>query len=317
MITGIKEVGDVLKIIQPHKETSVYVGKVVAKEADGSDILLDSSQVFGTTHSYVENRGSTYINSIQSNNRHLYYMDISTGEFIRSSANGQLAISTHYNMASWFETKAQYLRTYNGFTDIIVACDNYYNEVLVSFIAGTTIETVVFSEEEQDNGWMYFATYKNDTAIPENFAYQGDTLLSFIKGAMYRHNVGTNNTFYGKLHSCAIKFIINLPAYASKRFTGIRINSNKNIWNATFTIPTQGEYKAQETRLLPTLLKWINNRLHSDIFGNILTKAGVADIQKLYDGEDLVGELMYVELTNNDNSDVILGEVEVNFKINE
>jgi hypothetical protein len=158
---------------------------------------------------------------------------------------------------------------------------------------------------------------RGQSYIPENFAFQGDTLLSWMQGGMYRHNIGQNNTFYGKLHSCAIKFIINLPAYASKRFTGIRVNSNKNIWDATFTIPNQGEYKAQETRLLPTLFKWINNRLHSDVLGNILTKAGLVDIQKLYDGEDLVGELMYVELTNNDNSDVVLGEVEVNFKINE
>lgn len=315
-ITGIEQVGDVLKIIQPHKETSVYIGKLLVKEANGEDIFIDSSQVFGTKNDYIETRGSTYRNSIVRNDRQLYYFDESTGEIIRSSANGQLPISSHYWMNSWFEDKAREIREYVGEKDVIISCDNAYGDVVVSFIIGNNIETIIFREKEGESGWMCFATYRNDADIPENFAFQGDTFISFMRGHLYLHNVGTANRFYNKQHGCNIEFVVNLPPYVSKSFSNIRISTTTNVWDVEFNIPPKYNYGSQKSILKPTIMSWENNVLRSDIHSNIINRAGLEDIELLYRGHDMIGELMKVKLSNSDSSSVILGEIEVSFNIN-
>lgn len=316
-ITGIQEVGDVLKIIQEHKETSIYVGKIQAKEADGSDIYLDSSNVFGTVNKYIEVRGSKYIRSVVKNNRYLYYFDDSTSEFIRSSANGQLPISSKYHMRNWFETKAKLFREYVGNKDIIVSCDNDYDETMISFVMGNDIESLVFSEEEFDNGWKYFATFKTTTKIPDNFAFQGDTSISWMDGQLYLHNVGAHNTFYGEQWGCYIKAAINVPGGVSKRFANIYINSDRNEWDIEFTTEDRVNYGPQKSYLKPSIIKEVNGRLHSTILRNILKRDGVTeDLNLLYNNHDMVGEVLFVKLSSSDSDDVSLGEIEVKFHIN-
>lgn len=316
-IIGIQEVGDVLKVIQEHKETSIYVGKMLAKEADGSDIYLDSSNVFGTVNKYIEVRGSKYIRSIVKNNRYLYYFDDSTSEFIRSSANGQLPISSKYHMRNWFETKAKLFREYVGNKDIIVSCDNDYDETMISFIMGNNIESLVFSEEEFDNGWKYFATFKTTIKIPDNFAFQGDTSISWMDGQLYLHNVGTHNMFYGQQWGCYIKAAINVPGGISKRFANIYINSNRNEWDVEFTTEDRVNYGPQKSYLKPSIIKEMNGRLHSTILRNILKRDGVTeDVNLLYNNHDMVGEVLFVKLSSSDSDDVSLGEIEVKFHIN-
>lgn len=316
-ITGIQEVGDVLKVIQEHKETSIYVGKMLAKEADGSDIYLDSSNVFGTVNKYIEVRGSKYIRSIVKNNRYLYYFDDSTSEFIRSSANGQLPISSKYHMRNWFETKAKLFREYVGNKDIIVSCDNDYDETMISFVMGNDIESLVFSEEEFDNGWKYFATFKTTTKIPDNFAFQGDTSISWMDGQLYLHNVGAHNMFYGEQWGCYIKAAINVPGGVSKRFANIYINSDRNEWDIEFTTEDRVNYGPQKSYLKPSIIKEVNGRLHSTILRNILKRDGVTeDLNLLYNNHDMVGEVLFVKLSSSDSDDVSLGEIEVKFHIN-
>lgn len=315
-ITGIQNSGDVLKVIQEHKETSIYIGKIIAKEADGSDMLLESDRVFGTKNEYTEMRGSKYVNSIQSNNRNLYYFDDSTGELVRSAPNGQLPISSEYHMGNWFEKKAKELREYVGTKDVIISCDNDYNDVLISFIIGNTIETIVFYEREGEKGFTHFAYYKTDTKIPEMFAFQGDTHISFMDGKLYLSNNGANNTFFGYLHPCSVKLAANgLPLY-SKRFSNIWINSDKNIWDVEFTSENRVNYGLQKSILKPTVIEELNGRLHAQMLKNIIDRDGTENMSLLYNGHDMVGEIMFAELSNDDDSDVTLGEVEIKYYLN-
>lgn len=315
-ITGICEVGDVLKIIQEHKETSIYVGKTLAKQADGTDIYLDSTNVFGTANKYIETRGSRYIRSIIRNNRYLYYFDDTTGEFIRSSANGQMPISSYYKMKNWFEKKAKSLReSTEAAKDVIVSCDNDYNEVLITFIIGTEIETFVFHEDEINPGWEYFATYESETSIPENFAFHGDTLVSFLQGHLYLHNVGALNTFYGKVHECGIMSVVNMYAGNTKRYSSIHVSCNNNIFSFEFNIPEGLNYPEQKSILLPAFMREKENAIYSDILRNIIGRDGIENISLLYNGTRLVGETMTVTLTDTSDEDVRLGLMEVNFLI--
>lgn len=316
-ITGVEEVGGTLKVIQEHKEISVVVGQVTQKDADAGDYIYTGDGLFGAYRRYIEARGTKYRNSLVLNDRYLYYFDVSTGEMVRSSANGQLPISSKYHMRNWFENKSRAFREYTGHKDIIVSCFNDYEETSISFIMGDEIETVVFSEEEFDNGWKYFATYRNDTNIPENFGFIGDTTVSWMNGQLYLHNTGEHNNFYGKQHGCYIKASINVPGGVSKRFANIYINSNRNDWDVEFTTEDRVNYGPQKSILKPSIIKEVNGRLHSDILKNIIKRDGVTeDISALYSGHDLVGEVLFVKLSNEDSDNVLLGEIEVKFHIN-
>ena len=314
-ITGIENVGDVLKVIQPHKETSVYIGKNAVKQADGSNIVLSTDKIFGSVNPYIEFRGTTYRRSMVSNRRYLYYFDESTGEFIRSSANGQLAISSYYRMRSWFERKARELREYSGEKDIIVGINNDNDEVYITFITGNKWETLVFLEEEENKGWAYFCTLVDETGKGhDNFLWYGDIMLSTHNGRLFEHDSEADlNTFYGKHHSSRLDFYVNKAASIEKRFSNIRMSTNKNIWDIEMAIPEGLNYGNQKTVLKPTILREREGQIVSDILRNIISENGNENVSLLRRGSRMTGEYMKISLTEQSVEDAELREIEVSY----
>ena len=219
-------------------------------------------------------------------------------------------------MGNYFEKKAKELREFEGRKDVIISFDNDYNDVLITFIIGNDIETVVFYEKEGEKGFHYFATYRTDEKIPEMFGFYGDNHFSFLEGNFYLSSEGENNTFYGQLHPCKVKLAINVQPMSSKRYSNIWINSNKNIWDVEFTSENRVNYGLQKSILRPSIIEELNGRLHASMLKNMIGRDGTEDIELLHNGHDMVGEIMFAELSNNDDSDVTLGEVEVKFYLN-
>lgn len=317
-IVGIEEVGDLMKVIQAHKETSVYIGKVTAKEADGTDITLLSDSVFGAFNRYVPFRGTTYRRSMTVNNRYLYYFDETTGEFIRSASNGQIAISSSYGMKSWFEDKAKELRESTESKDVIVGINNQYDEVYITFIIGSTTETLVFFEDdlEENKGFKYFLQLQNGERIPEHFSFYGDNMYSWTKGFMYEHDTGdTLNNFYGAQKSCSVTFFVNGAGGVQKRLSNIEIGSNKNIWDVEVTVEPGLNYDNQKTILKPGIIRESGNRLVSTFLRNILDRTGTENLQLLHTGHEMIGDEFSVTLSNDDAQEVLLKDVLVKFTI--
>jgi hypothetical protein len=294
----------------------VYVGKNYVKQGDGSDIVIASDKVFNTPNRYIEFRGTTYRKSLISNNRYLYYFDESTGEFIRSSANGQMALSSYYRNRTYFEAKAKELREYTGEKDVIVGINNDNEEVYLTFCKYGESETFVFSEEEENKGWMYFCELYNDTSIPENFAHYGDIMFSFVDGSLWIHDqTNSLNMFYGKQHYASLEFYVNKYANIVKRFKNIRISTTDNIWTIEFTIPTGLNYGNQKTTLIPAQLREREGQITSDILRNIINRNDTEDLSLLYRGQRMTGEFMKVKLSESSTDDAELREVEVKFLI--
>ena len=314
-ITGVEEMGGTLKVIQTHKESSIMIGEVTAKQADMGDWIFIGDTVFGAVRRYEEDRGTIYRRSFAVNNRYAYYFDEATGEFIRSSPNGQAAISKEYNMQNWFEKKAKELREYTGVKDVITAFDNDYEEVIVTFRMGNENETVVFCEKEGSKGWNYHGKYYSDNDVPEDFASYKDVLISFLNGQLYLHGNGPNNTFYGKLHDCSISFPTNMYPAVMKRYSSIRISSNKNIWYIRFDIEEGENYPTQKSILVPAYMREKENAIYSDILRSILKRNGVEDINIIHTGNRMVGESMVVTLSDATVQSVNLGPTQINFLI--
>ena len=311
-ITVVAEVGDVMKVIQAHKETSVYVGKINVKEAQGQEIIILSDDVFGGFRRYIEDIGTIHQKSAKVAERYLYYFDLSTGDFIRSAANGQASISKEYNMQSWFESKAKEMRETSEFTDVITGINMDHSEVLVTFIVGQVCETIVFSEDDNNKGWMYFL---HTTESPEDYADYGDAMFVFKDGQLWTHNTGAPNNFFGKTESCLLKFVCNGDPVDEKRLTNIEINSDKNIWNVEITSDEGANYGAQKTILTPAIMSTIGNRIVSDVLCNIIGRDGVENLQLLYNGHDMIGDHFLVKLSNDDGEEIYLNETILKYKI--
>ena len=311
-ITGMELAGDVLKVIQAHKESSIYVGKTEVRDGGGNTMLTLSDNTFTNPRVYAEFRGTTYRNSLASNERNVYYFDESTGEFIRSSPNGQEAISTLYGYQSYFEKKAKALREYEGHKDVIVGINNDYKEVYISFIMGTLNETVVFSEDPATKGWKSFISLSSAEGVPELFADFGDRMFSFLNGKLYVHDSGaTLNEFYGEQKDFSIQVPVNNLAHETKRFRNIQISSDDNVFDIQFDIPASNTYRQQRSVLKPSVMRVSNNRIVSDILRNILNELGEEDLNLLYDGQKLIGEYVIVTLSGEGSNEVELREIEV------
>lgn len=313
-IIGIEYVGDVLKVVQEHKETSIYVGKNRVRQGDNNEIVISVDKVFGTPNRYIEFRGTKFRNSLASNLRYMYFFDDTTGEFVRSSPNGQLPVSSDYLMESYFEAKGKELRQSEGFKDVMVGINNDYKEVYISFIIGSTIETVVFSEDDAAKGFKYF--FVCEGAVPENYAWYGDQMYSFLQGALYLHDQSDNyNEFYGVQNECGVSLYVNKYASMVKRFKNIRLSTNQNIWDIAFSIPEGLNYGDQKSLLKPALIRNKDAQGFSDILRNIIDKFGNENLQLLYKGEKMTGEYMKVDITTANGTDVELREIEVKFLI--
>lgn len=312
-ITGIIEVGDVLKIIQEHKETSVYIGKASLKQADGTSITVISDRVFNEGNKYDSLHGTKYPRSISGNERNLYYLDDTTGDLIRSAPNGQESISAHYNMKSYFKAKVAELRASLNYTDVIISIDSLYDEVLITFINGSSSETIAFYEKEGQKGFTYKAHIKPVSGVPDNFAWYGDKLLSFLSGKLYKHNTGEESTFYGDRKPCSISFIVNAGAGDANKFSDIEMSSPDNVWDVQFDIEAGSNYPVQKSILKPGIIREKENRLYSGILRNILGRNNTEDISKLRNGSQMTGETMLVTISNDTAGDYLLKEVEVKF----
>ena len=156
-IEGLRYIGFVLKAIQYYKETSIYISRKEAFNADGSPYYMFTDKVFGTVRREIEKYGTQNPESVVSNNRHLYYWDQFHGAYVRSAANGIIPISDLYKMRKWFRKKADQFEGVpyeERYIQSVFSTDN--DELIVVFGARANTaydEAIVFNETE--NRWKY------------------------------------------------------------------------------------------------------------------------------------------------------------------
>jgi hypothetical protein len=298
-ITKTVERGDTIKIIQNHRETSVYIGKNYAKDAGGGDIALETANVFGSPQPYEMFAGSAYRRSILHAGNNVYYMDIMTSDFYRSAVNGTISISKKYGKNKFFEEKCEEFRNSTKAKDVIVGYEPTNDVVYVSFKIGNNIDTIAFSEDEQNKGWVFLVEFKNGNIMPEEYAHYGDYLYSFVGGQLYEHGAGPGNQFYGSDKKTAIiETVANQYPQLRKTFEYMSIDTNGE-WNAEMIIEADDNYPAgQKTKILPKMFKSREGVKTSAVPRNILTPNGNEDFQKLYSGNKMSGNSMKLSLSS-------------------
>lgn len=221
-ITALREVGYTLKVLQLHKETSIYINRIENFNADGTQNFTLTDAFFGTTRPMEDDFGCQHPNSVMVNNRNLYYWDNNEGELIRSAPNGQIAISgPEYKMSRWFKELVKWIKSSGGkeILDVNIGANNEYDEVWITFRMNTEIKGLIFSEK---NGRF---TSRIDQ-ITESYLHLGNFFAHLYHQRLWIMNTDENQdylTWVGVPTYALLETVSNVEPSKNKVFTAIAL----------------------------------------------------------------------------------------------
>jgi hypothetical protein len=301
-IQRIKLVGDVLKVIQDNKETSMYIGKQQISNADGTLSLVNTNEFIGTVYPMQTEYGTRFPLSVVKNNRDLYYWDNDRGQVIRSSPNGQIPISD-YNM------KSEFLRIKRDIDDAlsvdsrsVVVLGHYdlkNDEFVITFDIRGTAESWVFKEGA--NVWTERRDYTDSSGNIVDCYGNLDTLTIGLKsGYVWKFESGTTyNVFFGDSKPLSVTGLLNTYPNEEKCLRSLQTDSNRAA-NVIITSPvTSTRTVGQKTVLYPESFRLREGGYTSAVYSNILRAGGVEDLSLIHSGVDMTGR--YFEITFEDD----------------
>lgn len=309
-INSIREVGDVLKVIQDKKETSIYVGKEEVNTAGGQKLLMaNPNLVLGNQNRADELRGTTNSHSVVIHDRNMYYWDGLRKEVIRSAPNGQEPIS-EYMMKTFFKTMTDY-------TDVIAGYDQQNNMYLISFIGGSNPVTLGFIEpklEGERPKWISFFSF-----VPQNYLSMGNFFSSFIgDNSIWKHNSTSVSRchFYDVKYDQRINIIFNKAGAVNKLFRNIGLKTNKRWSIPTITIEADESYPRGFLSKIPSgRFKLKEGDMFSEYLKNMLTHSSTPSNLDLINGDELRGFYIKHELVNSEDEETWILGVQIGFDV--
>lgn len=301
-ISRIVLVGDVLKVLQENKETSLYIGKGQITDANGNLVTVMTGTFIGAQNASELEYGTKFPQSVVVNNRDLYYWDGDRGEVIRSSPNGQFPISS-YKMRSYFYSKKAEVDS-GALSSVLGHFDRKNNIYGLTFSVDGVCETVLFKEGM--DMWVtfvdYWTPYVSNLGVfsqipPSSFGSIGNVLYSFTIGEMWEHESNILlNYFYGVQYNAFIEQVFNENPGIEKNIVSLGIDSNvaPNTIIESEESPTLN--LKQKTVLYPPSYRRREGKYVSPVYNNIKTTAG-DDLSLLHNGLKMKGRAFNISLT--------------------
>ncbi len=315
-ITSIEEVGYTLRVRQLYKRSSIYIGRAGLRQAseEGRDIVAVTDNVLGTVYESEARWGCQNPESVASNGTYSYYVDLQNGAILREASNGTIAISDE-GVKDWTKETCKTLLNECENVEIFTGIDNKNGKIYFTFKGDYTsssnkfLETIVYSEKDKE--WdCYLDLYDASNNAPENYAFIGQTLISFIQGQLWLHNDNVlRNRFYGVDRDWEINVVINKEWNLDKSFKVIIIDSAGTWACEEIIIPENGSRSEMFSRIKSGRFKGVKGKQIAKFAKNMKSSTGTAD--DLLNGNDLVGLIMKIKLVNTQQTEVILSNVEV------
>jgi hypothetical protein len=322
-VTDIKLVGDVLKITQPHKLSSMYIGAEVGVDAGGSQVLLKSDKILTTPRYNALDYGSLHPESIIVHNAYMYALDVINSAAIRDTPGGTYAISDNA-MRSYFKYKIRQLTASCGNSFKAIGGYDYLNEMyLLTFkdpYNSANNETIGFHEPSET--WYSFYSF-----LPEMYCgIPGSYMLSFNGGKLYVHDYATRNTFYGTFYNSETWVVGNQYPDDPKKWNSLSVNSN-DYWAPSandgiivdadaidYQDPQNytGHRGTMQSSLKPDNFRYYNGEFRAEFLRDGTTSSSTFSVPDLFTGRNLMGKTILIKLINDNNIPVYLRGVKIN-----
>ena len=228
------------------KVLKILANKDALFNADGNVQLTANENVLGQAIPFAGDYGiSKDPASFVTENFRSYFTDKQRGAVLRLSRDGLTPIS-EYGMSDYFGDN---LKTTNN---IIGSYDNKNDEYNVTLFVseiddlGKVVDyskTVSFSEKS--NGWPSFKSF-----IPEFGVSLSNEYYTFKKGALYQHDLGDYNKFYGSqvVDNSSIRFLLNDVSSSIKTFNTINYEGSQSKVSEEITDVRTGYYNLQDKK---------------------------------------------------------------------
>lgn len=318
-IRAMHQVGYTLHALQEAKNTSIYLGREMAVDAEGNQRMILTSNVLGEKRPALENFGTIHPMSVVASNRWLYYFDFRNAKVVRSDPNGQDAISL-LAMDTYFRDKVADLAD-SGLSniDVVAGRDDKNGIVFFTFKdTQTAANEATVGYHERSKRWISFYSFK-----PEMYGRVGEKeFLTFSSGALYKHNQDSpnRNHFYGSDYSSQVWLVFNADPAMMKNYESI-----EQMSNAKWTASNNGDIEILPTGLYPSgmqsklraadLVEYESNYRGSFLRDMLSGDESSASDYYLYNGRLLKGRNMMIKLQNSDTTEVNLFAVKVGYLI--
>lgn len=320
-ITGVRQVGFTLKVIQNHKLTSIYIGREQIKRPGGGTDMIIVDNVLGSHEVSEESYGTYFPESVVVNQRHLYFYDHVNMAVVRDAPNGKFPISK-YKVDEWFKTKSAYVAEHIDDMEIRAFYDKKYDEYGLTFCDKTfnydSAEynpTMIF--HEPSNRWKprrNFFNYTGTTSKPMISGYQtlGGLLFSWDGNAnLYIHDSGQYNVFYGIYKNPKIQIPSNIDPLKIKIFLACDVYSDKE-WTNLDTNNVETEPNAMYPDGMQSRTKTFRGKegiYHADIMRDKNDIIQGTEKYKLINGRRVRGQACKITLYNESSDKVILNSL--------
>lgn len=305
-ITGFKELGYTVKVLQGEKATSIYIGKVGLMQAGGEgEIRATTSNIFGDINVSEEIYGCLHPESIVQVGRSICFYDFLNSTFVRDFANGQQDITAAAKYTNAFRELTDTIRDV-GYENVLVITtyDSKYKRLFIHFVDDslglmTHIETLCYSLTR--NRFVVNFDFKN-------IAGQGvDTLIGvesklilFSKGVPYLCEVNENRgEFIDAEWDQEIEMVFNISPGDEKVYHGLGYKSQK-VWEVPeITIPPSANYvNGMFSRLLASKFRRQEGNWYAAFMRNMLSSSSTPLLKDLATGDLLSGNSIKVKLKN-------------------
>lgn len=176
-------------------------------------------------------------------------------------------------------------------------------EVLNTFpvLAISNGRTLVFNEDE--NSWGGDHSYQ-----PEFMHKFIDSFLTFKNGRLWEHDINPlNNNFYGQQFTSKIKVVANEKYQFDKLYFGLKIDSNGK-WSVPEMITPKSETypNGMKSRLHENNFRLDRGKYWADILRDMLDPQFNTQLQALFEGRVVEGNMLIIELETKETKDIQL-----------
>ncbi len=263
-ITGLREVGFTLKVIQLYKETSIYINRIQTFNPDGTEQFTLTDKFLAEQRPMEDDYGCQHPDSIMVNGRNLYYWDNSQGVFIRSAPNGQTVIDV--KMKRWFKDLVKWIQTSGGrdLLQVRVGANNEHEEIWVTFRIGDTVHGVIFSEKQG----RYISRINQ---ITETYMHLGNFFGHLYNQRLWIMNVdeGQDYLTWGGVPTYAeIEVVSNIEPVRNKVYNAIALFADHELNSLPKYVYIPAEASAGNSLMESNVPIW--DRREGVFFGEIL-----------------------------------------------
>lgn len=309
-------VGDVLKLLQTRKETSIYVGKNVFTDAAGNAMLAKVNSLFGNQNPAASDYGANMKTAVVAHDRNLFYWDQDKGAVIQSSPNGIIEIS-RYKMQSYFRTKKRQIDvaiSENSPYQVLFGYNAKHEELMVLFRiynANATVKDIVdvavFNPER--NKWTMFLdmtkTIGGVVYNPDAFMTMGSGMAVTLGGLMYQHNIedyqiGENNYIYDEAKPISITAPLNDMPTIDKDLKNMSLDCDGVVHVEAETPISSTAPVGQFTYNNSSTFRTKSGRRDAPFFRSVRVANGTNNANLLHTGRSMQGRwaLLTVKSTN-------------------